>query len=139
MDRPVLLHKPAFMTQLYPYIHFNGRCREAMTFYKDCLGADLELVEGEKQHILHASLTKGALFLMGSDMQGPFAFVQGNSISLSLNCGSETEIRGYFDRFSTGGEVICSLSTQPWGALFGVVKDRFGLTWILNYDPQTLL
>ncbi|TDW99130.1 VOC family protein [Dinghuibacter silviterrae] len=124
------------MTQIHAYIHFNGRCREAMTFYKECLGADLELVEGG-QRIVHASLSKGDLLLMGSDMHGPYTLIQGNSISLSLNCGSEEEIHVFFQRLSINGEVVCDLMTQTWGALFGVVRDRFGLTWMLNYDRQT--
>ena len=91
------------MTQISAYLNFNGNCRDAMTFYKDCLGGELMLqtVEGSpieaqcpaglKHQILHSSLTKNALILMGSDMVGPGGLKKGNNISLSLSCSSEEE------------------------------------------------
>lgn len=128
------------MIQIHPYIHFNGRCREAMTFYKKSLRAELEMTPAAPEgRIVHAALSKGVLLLMGSDMHGPAGFVQGNTVSLSLNCGSETDIRLFFKRLSAGGTVVCAVMAQEWGALFGVVTDRFGITWMLNYDRRTLL
>jgi PhnB protein len=90
-----------------------------------------------KHRILHATLIKGDLLLMGSDMQGPDDYVKGNSISLSLNCSGEKELRMYFERLSKGGRTICPVTLQAWGALFGVVTDKFGITWMLNYDLHT--
>src|ERR1700743_3235349 len=112
------------MMQIHPYIHFNGRCREAMTFYKESLDAELELAPEDIQGpVLHAALSKDTLLLMGSDMQGPYDFVQGNGVSLSLNCATEPDIRLFFKRLSLGGRVICAVTPQDWGALFGVVTD----------------
>ncbi|HTJ12665.1 MAG TPA: VOC family protein [Dinghuibacter sp.] len=128
------------MMQIHPYIHFNGRCREAMTFYKESLGAELEMAPAEEGgRIVHASLVKDDLLLMGSDMQGPGAFARGNGISLSLSCGSEADIRLFFRRLSTGGTVVSAVMAQQWGGLFGVVTDRFGITWMLSYDAQARL
>jgi predicted 3-demethylubiquinone-9 3-methyltransferase (glyoxalase superfamily) len=82
--------------QISAYLSFNGNCREAMTFYKDCLGGELAMqTVGEtaaagrmppeaKNRIMHASLANGAAALMASDTMGP-AVVQGNAISLMLN------------------------------------------------------
>lgn len=136
------------MPQISAYLTFNGNCREAMTFYKECLGGELTLqtiagssVEKEmpveaKSNILHASLTKDDLVLLGSDILGPGGLVHGNTISLSLNCGSEEEINTFFSRLSAGGQVACPLSVAFWGGTFGTLIDKFGNNWLLNYDKQ---
>jgi PhnB protein len=134
------------MTQVNPYINFDGNCREAMIFYKECLGGELALqtVEGSpieaqcppgiKHQILHGSLMKDSLVLMGSDMQGPEGFIKGNSIALSLSCSNEEEIRTFFANLSRGGTVTHALMESFWGATFGVLTDKFGIRWMLNYD-----
>ena len=136
------------MAQINAYLNFNGNCREAMTFYKDCLGGDLTLqtIEGTpmeaecptamKHHILHSSLTKGELLLMGSDIIGPEGFIKGNTMALSINCNSDDEIETYFTNLSSGGQIIHPLAKQFWGASFGVLNDRFGVRWMFNYDKR---
>lgn len=136
------------MTQINAYLNFNGNCREAMTFYKTCLGGDLSLqtVEGSpievqcpagmKHQILHSSLTKGALLLMGSDMIGPDGYIKGNTVALSLNCSSEEEINSFYTKLSEGGKILDPLKTQFWGAMFGVFNDRYGIRWMLMYDKN---
>jgi PhnB protein len=132
------------MTYLNPYLGFHGRCREAMTFYQECLGGELNIMTvGEspmcndmpdgKESILHAALTNGRIVLMGTDMARE-APVQGNTMALSLNCSSEDETRDAFAKLSAGGQVICPLEPAFWGALFGVLNDKFGMTWMLNCD-----
>ena len=115
------------MTQINAYINFNGRCSQAMTFYKECLDAELTIqtiggspIEDQcpasmKDQIMHASLTKGALLLMGSDMTGPGGFVKGNDMALSLNCSSEEEINAFFSKLSEGGEIIDPLGDKILG------------------------
>ena len=138
------------MTQIHAYVGFNGRCREAMNFYKENIGGELNLqtVEGSpmeaqcpesmKGQILHATLIKdGTLLLMGSDMTAPGEKPVGSNIALSLNCSSEEEINRLFTRLSTEGNVIDPLKKQFWGALFGVCKDKYGTTWMFNYDMNS--
>jgi len=136
------------MTQINAYLNFNGNCRDAMTFYKNCLGGELMLqtVEGSpieaqcpaglKHQILHSSLTKNALILMGSDMVGPGGLKEGNNISLSLSCSSEEEANNYFSNLADGGRIQEDLKLQFWGAMFGVVNDKFGITWMLTYHKK---
>lgn len=136
------------MTQINAYLNFDGNCREAMSFYKECLGGELALqtVEGSpieaqcpagiKHHILHASLMKDTLILMGSDMQGPEGFVKGNTIALSLNCSSEKEIDTFFSNLSKHGKITHPLTESFWGATFGVLTDKYGIRWMLNYDKS---
>src|SRR5690606_34891613 len=103
------------MTQLISYLTFNGNCREAMTFYHNCLGGELylqtvrdspvahELPERMKDCILHASLQKENLRLMGTDMVGESGLQRGNTVSLLLACQSEHELHRYYKELSKGG------------------------------------
>ena len=137
------------MTQINAYVNFSGNCREAMTFYKECLEGELTLqtVEGSpieaqcpaamKHQILHSTLMKdGSLLLMGSDMAGPEGITNGNNIALSVNCSSEKEINEFFSRLSDSGKIIDPLKEQFWGAIFGVLTDKFGIRWMFNYDKS---
>jgi PhnB protein len=134
------------MTQINAYLNFNGNCREAMNFYKECLGGELALqtvggspIEAQcpaamKNQVLHASLINDALLLMGSDMTGPEGFIKGNTMALSLNCSTEEEINTFFSNLSRDGKIIHPLRVEFWGAIFGVFTDKFGIRWMLNYD-----
>ena len=136
------------MTQINSYLTFGGNCREAMTFYKNCLGGELELQTiGEspladkmqpqmKDSILHATLTKGALVLMASDMVGENGLIKGNAVSLMLNCSSEDEIRTFYKKLSTGGQATHPLEVSFWGALFGDLTDKYGNQWLLHFDKN---
>jgi len=135
-------------SNILPYLTFNGNCREAMLFYKDCLGGKLTLQTiGEspmadklpvkiKQCILHSTLTKDAVVLMASDMVSEQGLIKGNTVSLSLNCSNEDEIRTCYQKLSTGGQATYPLEDTFWGALFGGLTDKFGNHWLLNYDKN---
>ncbi len=137
------------MTALNPYITFNGNCREAMTFYNGCFGGELTLqtVEGTpmeqqcptgmKHQIMHAMLMNKSVVLMGSDMMGKDGFLRGNSIALSVNCTSEEEIKMFFSYLSEGGKINDPLKEMFWDALFACLTDKFGLTWILNFEQTS--
>jgi len=136
------------MTQIYAYLHFDGNCREAMTFYKECIGGELSLqtIEGSpieaecaeamKDKILHSSLSKNGLLVMATDCGIPGGVVRGNNIALSVNCSSEEEINTFYNKLSADGVIIDPLKTQFWGAIFGVITDKFGIRWMFNYDKN---
>lgn len=137
------------MTQINAYVGFNGKCQEAMTFYKECLGGELTLqtvenspIAGQcpaamQDQILHSSLMKnGTLLLMGSDMVSPNGFVTGNNVALSLNCSSEDEINNCYTTVSKEGKIVDPLKMQFWGAMFGVIVDKYGINWMLHYDKN---
>lgn len=133
-------------TRINVYLTFKGNCEEAMNFYKECLGGVLTIhrVNGSaiethcppeiKDQIMHANLIKDNLVLMGSDMLWPGDLVNGNSVTLSLNCSSEEEINEFFSKLAEGGQITDPLKDQFWGALFGTLTDKFGVKWMLNYD-----
>jgi len=138
------------MTTINPYVGFNGQCREAMTFYSACLNGELNLMtvgetpmagecpEAIQGHVMHATLMRGGeVLLMGTDMTSPEGYSYGNNIALSLNCKSEEEINTLYEKFTDGGKVIDPLGVKFWGDLFGVVKDKYGITWMVNYPQKT--
>jgi len=136
------------MAQLNPFLRFNdGKCREAMNFYKGCFGGELTFMTigespmakdmpADKQgFIMHAELKKGDLVFYGSDMMRDIATI-GDNMGMSLNCESDEEIRTLFAKLSVGGEVFCPLEDAFWGALFGMVTDKYGVEWMLNYQKR---
>jgi PhnB protein len=136
------------MTKINTYITFNGNCREAITFYQECLGGELFLQTiGDsplaaqmpplmQDCILHSTLTKGELIIMASDMVSEQGLLKGNNVSLMLNCSSEDEIRTTYEKLSEGGDARHPLENTFWGALFGGLTDKFGILWLLNFDKN---
>ena len=136
------------MTQINSYLSFNGNCREAMNFYKECLGGELVLQTiGEsplcdkmppqmKENILHSTLTMNALVLMGTDMLGEKGLIKGTAVSLMLNCSSEEEIKKYYANLSKDGQATHPLEISFWGALFGDLTDKYGNHWLLHFDKK---
>ena len=135
------------MSNINPYITFEGNCREAMTFYHECIGGELDMqtIEGSaieaqcppsmKHQILHSALTKDALVLMASDLV-PEKLTQGNNITLNINCASEAEINSIFTKLSAGGKIKEPLAVMFWGATYGSFIDKFGIRWMVNYDQK---
>ncbi len=134
------------MTQIIVYLTFHGNCREAMTFYQECLGGELMLQTiGEspmadkmppamQEYILHAALTNGKLSLLGSDMVGEKGLIKGNAVLLMLNCSSEAEIKRCYADLARDGEATHPLENTFWGALFGGLTDQFGNHWLLHFE-----
>jgi len=134
------------MPQINAYLAFGGNCREAMNFYKQCLGGDLNIqTVGETpmakqmppethKNVMHAALTNGPLNLFGSDQMSPDAVIQGNTITLMINCTSEAEINNLYSRLSAGGKIGHALKEEFWGSIYGDFTDKFGIRWMMNWD-----
>jgi PhnB protein len=136
------------MTNIHSYLTFSGDCREAMTFYKECLGGELflqtiaespmadKIPASMKDYILHSSLTNGGVVIMASDMVPDTGLIIGNAVSLMLNCESEDEIKDCYKKLSTGGQATHPLEDTFWGAKFGGLTDKFGNHWLLHFDKS---
>ena len=135
------------MKDITPYLTFNGTCRQAMTFYKDILGGELQLMDfasspmdvpdEAKNYIMHAILTSNGVTVMASDAMPNQPITNGNSVSLSINCQSVDEINQLFNSLAEGGQITMPLDDTFWGARFGMLTDKFGTNWMFNYDyPQ---
>ncbi len=134
--------------QVTPYLFFNGNCKEAITFYQQCLGGTLSLTtvgettvadqmpSNQKDMIMHSNLMhEGALLLMASDnIMGDTK--EGSQITLSINCNSENELNDVFSKLSAGGNAFHPVKKEFWGAMFGQCTDQFGITWMLSYDEK---
>ena len=117
-----------------------------MNFYKACFEGELtvqtvegtpmeaQCPEGMKHQVMHSMLITGGMVIMGSDMMGKDGFTRGNTIALSVNCSSSEEIKMFFSFLSEEGKVNDPLKEMFWGGMFGCVTDKFGVTWIFNYE-----
>jgi PhnB protein len=129
---------------LNPYLTFNGNCREAMGFYKKCIGGKLNIQTvaqspmsdqwpKDMQHfILHASLVKNNILLLASDIHMGSALVKGNAVSLALKCSSKKHIRTTFSKLSEGGKVSHTLH-EFFDGMIGSLTDKYGMNWILKF------
>jgi PhnB protein len=134
-------------TFINPYIHFSGRCREAMSFYQHCLGGDLSLqvvsespMAGQwpasvQNQILHASLTSGILVLLGSDMSDGAEHHANGIITLSLTCSGPDEMITVFDKLADGGTVR-QKPHEFFAGMIGALTDRFGIQWMFYADNK---
>ncbi|MBK6593389.1 MAG: VOC family protein [Burkholderiales bacterium] len=130
-----------------PYLFFNGRCEEAMAFYKQAIGAEVTIQmrmneapdppppgaipEGFENKIMHANLRIGDTMLMVSDgnsnMQPTF-----NGFTLSLSVADAAEAERTFNALQQGGgKVTMPLGKTFWSPAFGMLEDRFGVGWMV--------
>ena len=132
-------------TRLNPYLSFRDNAREAMDFYQSVFGgeltrstfADFQASEdpAEQEKIMHSQLqADNGLVLMAADTPNSMDYTPGNSSSISLSGSAEDadELRGYWEKLSTGATVTAPLEQAPWGDTFGMCTDGFGVTWMVN-------
>lgn len=130
-------------TKLNPYIGFNGNTKEAMEFYKTVLGGNLTMTtfkEGgmpveaaDESKIMHAMLiSEDGLTLMASDTPPGMPYTPGNNMSISLSGDNEQELRGYWEKLSTNATIVMPFEKAPWGDIFGMLTDKFGIQWMVN-------
>jgi PhnB protein len=127
-----------------PYLFFEGRCEEAMEFYKKAMGAEVVMMMRYKdapdpnacggvppEKIMHATVRIGGSNVMASDgkCEHPLKF---QGFSLSLGVSTEAEADKAFNALSEGGQVIMPLAKTFWSPRFGMVTDKFGIMWMIN-------
>ena len=133
------------MTQLHPYLIFNGNCYEAMNFYQQCLEGETTfqtmeniLIEANipetiNIQIRHSTLIKGSILLMASDAQKDSCFMVGNNMAISINCTYAEEMNNFFTKLSEGGKILEAISTKIRGVFSGSLTDKFGINWLFNF------
>lgn len=142
------------MATVNPYLIFNGNCEEAFLFYKSVFGGEFpyigkfkDMPEGEEgctgasekdaDRIMHVSLPIGDTILMGSDSSEQSGdVVVGGNFSVSINVASTEEADRIFNRLSAGGAVYMPMEKTFWGAYFGMFKDKFDISWMVNFDEN---
>jgi PhnB protein len=135
------------MTNVEPYLIFNGNCEEAVNFYTKTFGGDIQFcmkfkdtptdVPAQfKDKICHMSFIVESSRIMASD-NGPGApHIAGNNIQLSVayQANNSNTMNDKFKKLAEGGNVIMPLQKTFWAENFGMVKDRFGICWMFNYE-----
>ena len=129
--------------QLNPYIHFKDNAREAMEFYRSVFGGTLNIStfsefgmvdnpsEGNK--IMHSMLeAANGLAFMAADTPSHMQYQPGNTITMSLSGTDEAQLRGYWDKLSVGAAIQQPLEAAPWGDVFGMLTDQYGIEWMVN-------
>jgi len=140
------------MATINPYLTYDGNCEEAFEFYKSVFGgeyaylgrfkdmpSDKPVPKEEENKIMHVALPiSSETVLMGSDASASFGppCVQGTNFSISVNAETEEEAKRLFSELSAGGQVQMSMEKMFWGALFGLFTDKYGITWMVNYEYE---
>ena len=139
--------------QVQPYLFFEGRCEEALTFYRSAVGAKLIDLMPYKDNpdpqaaggcadgsapppdkVMHASFSIGDTTLMASDgmVSGKPDF---KGMSLSITAANDAEAKRLFNALSEGGQVQMPLGKTFFASYFGMVADRFGVSWMVITMP----
>lgn len=145
------------MTNINPYLNFDGNAEEAMNFYKGVFGGDLmgpamrwgeapgcgegefKLADGDKNKVMHMALPiSDGNVIMASDLitgMEPGLNV-GNNVTIAVGPNSREEADRIFSGLSEGGEVRMPMMDAFWGGYFGSFVDRFGINWLINVDER---
>jgi PhnB protein len=127
-----------------PYLDFEGRCEEALEFYKKAVGAEVTMMmrfgeapdksmisPGSEKKVMHAAMKIGESQVMASDgwNKGKASF---EGVSLALTAKDDAEAKRFFDALSKGGEVKMPLTKTFFASSFGMLADKFGVSWMLT-------
>ena len=141
------------MAKINPYIHFNGNAEAAFLFYqsvfggeftvlsrfKDIASEDNLIADHEAHKIMHIALPIGdSSFLMGSDVPEVLGQVNENEnrSKIMISAASKEEAYHIFNGLSAGGTIEVPMDESPWGTLFGMFRDQFGIEWMIDFNPE---
>ncbi len=132
-----------------PYLNFQGTCEEAFTFYTKTFNGEIGYLGRFKEmppeykvpsnygdKVMHVTLlVEGKPFIQGSDAPEGYGppFNAGNNVHLTLNPDSEAEAERLYNALRTGGEVMMELTPTFWARQFAMLRDRFGINWMISY------
>ncbi len=140
------------MALINPHINFNGNAEEAFTFYKsvfggefsrivrfkDLAGPEFPVADKEADKIMHIALPIGNNVLMANDVPEILGTVneQENRSKISVSADSKAEADKLFNGLSAGGTVEMPIEDSPWGTYFAMFRDKYGIEWMVEYDPN---
>ncbi len=140
------------MAAINPHINFNGNAEEAFEFYKSVFGGefakimrlkdisspDFPVAENDANKIMHIALPIGKNILMGNDVPESMGPVNENENRSKIAISAETreEADRLFNGLSAGGDVEMPIGDSPWGSYFGMFRDKFGIEWMVDFDPN---
>jgi PhnB protein len=129
---------------IIPNLVFNGRCEEALMFYKKCFGGEITYFERYKDapvkfnpiygnNVLHSKFEFDGNVLFASDSFESRPVKPGETVTLTIEFDSEKQLREVYDKISEGANIKTPLQKTFWGVGFAILTDRYGITWTLNY------
>ena len=140
------------MAVINPHINFNGNAEEAFNFYKSVFGgefakiirlkdissSEFPVAENDANKIMHIALPIGKNILMGNDVPQSMGQVNEaeNRSKISISAESREEADKLFNALSAGGRIEVPISDSPWGSYFGMFRDKFGIEWMVDFDPK---
>jgi len=140
-----------FDMQLEMFINFNGNCREAVEFYAKVFksavndlmtygdtppGQNYTVPEADKNRIMYAGIPFGGMTMMFMDYPSGMDVTVGDNISPTISTDNKDEITRLFNELKEGGEVYAELGQTFFSEWYGMVRDKFGITWhILHFTP----
>ena len=141
------------MAQINPHINFNGNAEEAFTFYKSVFGGEFAMIirlkdlpssehpisENDANKIMHIALPIGkSNVLMGNDVPEMMGRVNEseNRSKIAISAESKAEADKLFNGLSAGGKVEAPIGDSPWGSYFAMFRDKYGIEWMIDFDPK---
>ncbi len=140
------------MALINPHINFNGNAEEAFNFYKSVFGGEFAMIirfkdmssseypvpEHEAEKIMHIALPIGNNVLMANDVPERMGRVNENENRSKISVATENreEADKIFGALSVGAIVEMPIGDSPWGSYFGMLRDRFGIEWMVDFDPR---
>ncbi|MEP6946381.1 MAG: VOC family protein [Acidobacteriota bacterium] len=140
------------MAQINPHINFNGNAEEAFTFYRSVFGGEFAKIirfkdlassgfpvtEHEENKIMHIALPIGATSLMANDVPEIMGRTNENEnrSKIVINAESKEEADKLFNGLSAGGTIEGPIGDSPWGTYFGMFRDKYGIEWMVDFDPR---
>jgi len=140
------------MARINPHINFNGNAEEAFKFYKSVFGGEFAMIirfrdmpapgfqvsENEANKIMHIALPIGNNVLMANDVPEFMGRVNENEnrSKISVSAESREEADNIFNGLSAGGSIEMPIGDSPWGSYFGMFRDKYGIEWMVDFDPK---
>jgi PhnB protein len=137
--------------QIQPYLFFDGRCEEAIAFYRDALGAQelmkmrfkdappsdsYQIAPESADKIMHAALAIGSSHLLMSDGQDSQGKTAHSGFSLSVTASDVASGEKYFNALAQGGQITMPFQKTFWTEGFGMLVDKFGVPWMVNVQHE---
>jgi PhnB protein len=140
------------MAQINPHINFNGNAEEAFTFYKSVFGGEFAKIlrfkelsgpefpvaENDANKIMHIALPIGKNVLIANDVPESMGRTNENEnrSKISISAESKEEADILFNGLSESGKIEIPITDSPWGSYFGMFRDKYGIEWIVDFDPR---
>lgn len=142
------------MASINPHINFNGNAEEAFNFYRSVFGgefaritrfkelasAEFPVADHEANKIMHIALPIGKSTLMANDVPEVLGRTNENEnrSKIVISAESKEEADKLFNGLSVGGQVEMPISDSPWGSYFGMFRDKYGIEWMVDFDPTVI-